>query len=133
MFEVDLRKENSMDFFKKSAKEYLQKYNQNKLNPENIFFSRGAPFYIENGYTYELINGEKDQKINIDSLCDANVPCSKCGKLSDKNGHDPCLANLPGVKSACCGHGIHNGYITFSNGIVIIGKFEVKRIEDYQI
>jgi len=32
---------------------------------------------------------------------------------------------LPGVKFACCGHGIHEGYIFFENGVHIAGTFEV--------
>lgn len=30
--------------------------------------------------------------------------------------HDTCLDVLPGVISACCGHGIHEGHIKFKNG-----------------
>jgi hypothetical protein len=32
---------------------------------------------------------------------------------------DPCIAGLPGVKYACCGHGASEGYIFFENGIAI--------------
>lgn len=35
------------------------------------------------------------------------------------SGHDPCIANLPGVAYACCGHGAEPGYIHFYNGRVI--------------
>ena len=34
-------------------------------------------------------------------------------------GPDPCWGLLPGVKAACCGHGVRNGYISFENGITI--------------
>ena len=124
-----------MEFFENEAKEYLEKYGtQDELDSTKIFFSRGNPFYIEqSNEIYQLINGKKGNKIEGNSLCDSNKPCVKCGLLPDKNGHDPCLKNLPNVKSACCGHGVHNGYITFENGIVIIGKFEVKDIKEFQL
>jgi hypothetical protein len=34
-------------------------------------------------------------------------------------GPDPCWGDLPGVKSACCGHGETRGYIQFDNGIIL--------------
>jgi len=52
-------------------------------------------------------------------------PCPKCGKNPDDyGGHDPCIANLPGVNRACCGHGVHKGEIFFENGIKIRGWFD---------
>ena len=49
--------------------------------------------------------------------------CPKCKKYPTKDDHDPCMANLPGVTYACCGHGVEEGYIQFENGIVVRGKF----------
>ena len=47
-------------------------------------------------------------------------PCVKCGKLSNTGDPDPCLGNLPGVDSACCGHGVRErSYIRFTNGMVV--------------
>lgn len=44
--------------------------------------------------------------------------CGKCGKKIARV--DPCLGVLPGVESACCGHGIRkNAYIKFTNGVMI--------------
>jgi len=51
--------------------------------------------------------------------------CPKCKKPRAANGHDPCIANLPGVKFACCGHGRERGYIFFENGI----RIEMKVLE----
>jgi hypothetical protein len=34
-----------------------------------------------------------------------------CHQLRTPEGHDPCIANLPGVIEACCGHGVCPGYI----------------------
>lgn len=49
--------------------------------------------------------------------------CAACGLKRGANGVDPCLGILPGVLSACCGHGTHNGYIAFENGMIIRGRF----------
>lgn len=51
-------------------------------------------------------------------------PCLKCNLKPTKDHHDPCIANLEGVKNACCGHGVVHGYVQFENGIVIRGFFE---------
>lgn len=47
-------------------------------------------------------------------------PCKKCGKGKTEKGHDACIADLPGVEFACCGHGNSNNtpYIKFTNGVV---------------
>lgn len=46
-------------------------------------------------------------------------PCPKCNQLPTPEGHDACLGQLPGVEYACCGHGVSQGYISFTNGKVI--------------
>lgn len=52
-------------------------------------------------------------------------PCPACGAVEPTpEGHDPCIADLPGVDFACCGHGCQAGYIAFANGTVIRGEFE---------
>jgi hypothetical protein len=51
-------------------------------------------------------------------------PCPLCGGLPTPEGHDPCIANLPGVCYACCGHGVEEGYVVFETGHVIRGCFE---------
>jgi hypothetical protein len=43
-------------------------------------------------------------------------PCPFCGKRAEPNGPDPCLGELPCVESACCGHGVHEGWIRFEQG-----------------
>ncbi|KKM83850.1 hypothetical protein LCGC14_1305030 [marine sediment metagenome] len=50
--------------------------------------------------------------------------CKRCGaegigEYDQQTGEalpDPCLGKLPGVISACCGHGLHEGHIRFENG-----------------
>ena len=51
--------------------------------------------------------------------------CAKCRQPRTKQGHDPCIANLPGVMMACCGHGVRDGYIMFMDGRIIRGAFTV--------
>ena len=41
-------------------------------------------------------------------------PCPMCQKPPTPEGHDACLGNIPGVESACCGHGRENGYIIWN-------------------
>jgi len=53
---------------------------------------------------------------------ETDLACPKCHKKQTKEGHDPCIANLPGVKFACCGHGVDDGYIWFEDGTYIVGK-----------
>lgn len=45
--------------------------------------------------------------------------CKLCKELRTPEGHDPCIANLPGVLYACCGHGLESGYIKFNDGRVL--------------
>jgi hypothetical protein len=40
---------------------------------------------------------------------------------------DPCIAHLPGIRYACCGHGTGDGYLYFENGIVV--RFPANMIE----
>jgi hypothetical protein len=48
--------------------------------------------------------------------------CPKCKKMPTEDGHDPCIANLPGVAYACCGHGVDDAYVKFPDGTVITGE-----------
>jgi len=88
-------------------------------------------------FSYKELVDYRDRKINKLSPRDEKgrfisikkLKCPKCGKKRSKDGHDPCIANLPGVEYACCGHGLPNkqGYITFENGIVIRGNFKMEK------
>lgn len=37
---------------------------------------------------------------------DGRRPCRRCVQLPTSEGHDACMGSLPGVVSACCGHGV---------------------------
>jgi hypothetical protein len=56
-------------------------------------------------------------------------PCNRCGQCRTAKHHDPCIADLPGVRDACCGHGIESGYVNFVNGLVIRGIWDHLREE----
>ena len=71
--------------------------------------------YIDDMWIYE------DTREEINSV--EPRPCVKCNALP-ADGHDACIANLPGVKNACCGHGVKRGYVHFENDRVIRGTFE---------
>ena len=59
--------------------------------------------------------------------------CPVCKLARGKDGYDPCLGNLPGVKFACCGHGGSrqcNPYIYFENGVRLDITFNSVDYED---
>ena len=57
-------------------------------------------------------------------------PCSRCGKFPTADGHDACIANLPGdVIAACCGHGIEPPYMMFGDGSEVRGQDAIDEIE----
>ena len=86
-------------------------------NPKQIY-RYGRPAYLDEEakiYRYE----SDGSPVGL-----GNKPCPKCGKYpKDYSGQDPCIAELPGVFRACCGHGIREGHIKFVNGVVIKGTF----------
>lgn len=69
----------------------------------------------ENGVIYE------DDGTSVDF---ANPrPCKKCGLHIGEGEQDPCIANLPCISAACCGHGLvseeerrPHGYVAFNDG-----------------
>ncbi|RTL01285.1 MAG: hypothetical protein EKK57_05050 [Proteobacteria bacterium] len=59
-------------------------------------------------------------------------PCVKCNRFRNSDDTDPCLGKLPGVKAACCGHGVCDGYIFFENGTIIrFGSVKETQITTY--
>ena len=88
-----------------------------KTRPYTIFYEMGRKcirytdseiYWEDNGQPYSRNNRRR---------------CKACGLSRKKSGHDPCIENLPGVKFACCGHGIEPGYIYFENGTIVRGDF----------
>jgi hypothetical protein len=40
-------------------------------------------------------------------------PCIKCNRPPNYDGTDACLGHIDGAISACCGHGVYDGWITY--------------------
>lgn len=62
-------------------------------------YSRGHKIIFKNNKWVYLDNGKS---------IDDKRPCKKCGCYPTDEGYDACLGHIPGVKSACCGHGIES-------------------------
>jgi hypothetical protein len=62
-------------------------------------------------------------------VADNSRPCPKCMECPRSDDHDPCIAELPGVIGACCGHGIERGFVVFADGRLIRGEFTIEREE----
>ena len=82
-------------------------------------YSNGNPI-IYDELTKEWLNADDKTPIISNPRT-----CPKCGHHQTKEGHDHCIANLPGVIHACCSHGVEEGYIVFENGTTIRGIFEI--------
>lgn len=83
-------------------------------------------------YGHDIIQ-DKDGVVrycdDLSELSHSNLrTCIKCDlDPNESDGHDPCMAHLPGVRNACCGHGKDEAYIEFDDGRIAIGTFEIKR------
>jgi hypothetical protein len=56
--------------------------------------------------------------------------CKACGKHKTAEGMDPCLGKLPGVRSACCGHGSPEvAYVVFDDGTEFRGIADLPNAE----
>ena len=65
-------------------------------------FSRGWPIiYFKNKWVY------KDDMKPLDE----HRPCRRCERPPTKDGHDACLGEIPGITSACCGHGVEEPFV----------------------
>lgn len=57
--------------------------------------------------------------VDDDSSASVDRPCKRCGVKATVFGHDNCMKDLTdciGVQSACCGHGVQEGYILLTDG-----------------
>ncbi len=69
----------------------------------NIF---GHEALSRHGQWYFVDTGEL-----VSPDCITDRPCLLCGECQTEKGHDPCIADIPGVDFACCGHGVEPGYV----------------------
>lgn len=67
-----------------------------------ITYFRGHKCYFD---------GESWRYFDNDEKVDERRVCKKCEKVPTQEGYDACLGQIPQAVSACCGHGIHKGYI----------------------
>lgn len=92
-------------------------------------FFRGHPTVYEGEYPR---NGRWLYEDTREPLpCDGGEirPCKRCGSVHQHHESDPCLGNLPGVDSACCGHGARElSFIKFTNGVVV-KQFIAERVQ----
>lgn len=72
-----------------------------------------ATFWRGNGYESSYSDGQP-----LPCEPPERRPCIGCQQPPTVDGHDPCIANLPGVQYACCGHGYLPGYVSFVDGRV---------------
>ena len=70
------------------------------------------------------VYADTEEPIRVDGE-ENERPCVKCERMPTEEGHDPYVANLPGVENACCGHGVEPGYISFEDGTVVRGNFSL--------
>ncbi len=71
-----------------------------KMNrPHKISYHRGHAIYFD-----EVLWRYEDNDSPVRDHWKER-PCGKCSEQFTEKGHDPCIANLPGVSNACCGHG----------------------------
>jgi hypothetical protein len=74
----------------------------------------GDPIYFDTGMPVpKFYDGERSP-----------YPCPKCNQFQTSDGHDPCISNLPGIEHACCGHGVEQGYLVFSDGRIFRGLLD---------
>lgn len=87
-------------------------------------FSRGHPIYFDEAtWCWRYTDGAP-----LPGEGELDRPCLHCGAVFAAGEPDPCLGWLPGVVSACCGHGVPSqAVIVFANGMAVRG-FEVDRM-----
>lgn len=61
-------------------------------------------------------NGSDWRYVDDNSLVTAPRPCALCRQPCALGEPDPCLGFIPGVRGACCGHGVMEGYILYHDG-----------------
>ena len=69
--------------------------------------------------TGEVVAGAETAKLN--SRENMTRACPFCDRKPTPEGYDACIGFLPGVYSACCGHGVTPSYVVWENGVVTDG------------
>lgn len=69
-----------------------------------ISYSRGWKIYYD---------GKDWRYVDTNEIHNDSRPCKKCGRFPNKDGTDACLGHIKGAISACCGHGVENGFVKY--------------------
>lgn len=56
-------------------------------------------------------------------------PCIRCGAQPTDDLHDACLGEVPGLRAACCGHGVGVGYASTHDHRTFFGEWS--SVEDW--
>lgn len=83
-------------------------------------YSRGYDIYFDDAISKWKFT-DNGNILNLEN----EKPCTRCGNLCTKEGHDHCIKNLGKVTGGCCGHGVDEGYISFEDGRVLRGFFRI--------
>jgi len=77
---------------------------------------------VATGYSrgHKLISRDTGEWFYADdgSVYDDSRPCARCGRRPTPEEYDACLGHIPGAGSACCGHGVGEGWV---NGVCNAG------------
>lgn len=77
---------------------------QDSARGHEIYSGEGGWFYADDDTP--VVAGPRD--------------CAHCGLPTSPEGHDGCIADLPGVLNACCGHGDPGrAYVQFADRRVV--------------
>lgn len=64
----------------------------------------------QRGHLIKFVNNEWLYVDNNTSIA-IERPCVKCNLMPTLEGYDPCLGHIEGATSACCGHGVEDGFV----------------------
>jgi hypothetical protein len=73
-------------------------------------YYRGHPVICLEGEACERYADDLTSTVDAQGVS-VERPCVQCGLLAVSDGPDPCLGMLPGVRAACCGHGVEEPYV----------------------
>ena len=65
----------------------------------------------QRGHLIECTDGKTWHYKDNGEPAEIERPCVRCGQMPTPEGYDACLGEIPGVKAACCGHGVTKPYI----------------------
>ena len=58
-------------------------------------------------------------------------PCKRCGRMPTAEGYDACLGCIHGnVTSACCGHGVEEGYMVKDDELIMVKENEWEKYKN---